>query len=67
MGWQRDHNKEKVGGWENGSGKCIFTSRYRNDAIEIKKLVIIFKKNILFSLEPQWLRMAESEAELVFG
>uniref|UniRef100_A0A673VIF4 Peripheral myelin protein 2 n=1 Tax=Suricata suricatta TaxID=37032 RepID=A0A673VIF4_SURSU len=20
MGWQRDNNKKKVGGWENGSG-----------------------------------------------
>ncbi|KAM7075857.1 uncharacterized protein WM277_001568 isoform 2-T2 [Molossus nigricans] len=20
MGWQRDHNKEKVDGWQNGSG-----------------------------------------------
>lgn len=66
MGWQRDHNKEKAGGWKNGSGKSVFTSKYRNDAIEIKKLDIIFSK-IFFSLKPQWLRMAESEAELVFG
>lgn len=67
MGWQRDHNKEKAGGWENGSGKSVFTSKYRNDAIKIKKLVIIFSKYPFFFLEPQWLRMAESEAELVFG
>nr|XP_020036123.1 myelin P2 protein isoform X2 [Castor canadensis] len=33
MGWQRDDHKEKVGRWENGSGKIVSNSQYRNNAI----------------------------------
>ena len=33
MGWQGDDNKKKAGGWENGSGKNIFTSKYKNNGI----------------------------------
>lgn len=33
MGRQGDHNKEEVGGWQNGGGKSVFTSKYRNHAV----------------------------------
>lgn len=63
MGWQRDNNKEKAGGWKNGSGKNNFFSKCIKMLFKQRNWLCYFQGN-LFSLEYKWIRMVGNKVRV---